>query len=76
MNKQNENKDTSHDTSEKSSGESSEKFIENFSGNDSSLNELVRQEQTIAHNRVKSELGREPTQDETNQWLNEHTESH
>ncbi len=44
--------------------------------NDSSLEALVRQEQSDAHNRLREELGREPTQEEADRWLNEQTEGY
>lgn len=44
--------------------------------NDSSLNALVNQEQSLARERLRKEIGREPTQDEVDKWLNEQTESY
>jgi hypothetical protein len=44
--------------------------------NDSSLEALVRQEQTDAHKRLREELGREPTQEEADRWLSEQTEGY
>ncbi len=44
--------------------------------NDSSLEALVRQEQSIARERLREELGREPTQAEIDEWLNEQTEGY
>lgn len=44
--------------------------------NDSSLEALVRQEQTIARERLREKLGREPTQEESDEWLNEQTEGY
>ncbi len=44
--------------------------------NDSSLEALVRQEQSDAHNRLRKELGREPTQEEADRWLSEQTEGY
>ncbi len=44
--------------------------------NDSSLEALVRQEQSDAHNRLREELGREPTQEEADRWLSEQTEGY
>jgi hypothetical protein len=44
--------------------------------NDSSLEALVHQEQSDAHNRLREELGREPTQEEADRWLSEQTEGY
>ncbi len=44
--------------------------------NDSSLEALVRQEQSDAHKRLREELGREPTQEEADRWLSEQTEGY
>lgn len=44
--------------------------------NDSSLEALVREEQFIARERLREKLGREPTQEEVDQWLNEQTEGY
>ena len=44
--------------------------------NDSSLDALVREQQSYVRNRLHEELGREPTQEEINQWLSEHTEGY
>jgi hypothetical protein len=44
--------------------------------NDSSLEELVRQEQSIARERLRKELGREPTQEEADRWLSAQTEGY
>lgn len=44
--------------------------------NDSSLEALVREEQSIARERLREELGREPTQEEADDWLSEQTEGY
>lgn len=44
--------------------------------NDSSLEALVRQEQTEADKHLREELGREPTQEEADRWLSEQTEGY
>lgn len=44
--------------------------------NDSSIEALVRQEQTIAKQKLSEELGREPTQPEIDRWLSEQTEGY
>ena len=43
---------------------------------DSSLEALVNQEQTLAARQLHEELGREPTQEEIDEWLKAHTESY
>lgn len=45
-------------------------------GNDSSLEALVNQEQSLARDRLRAELGREPTPEEVDKWLSEQTEGH
>lgn len=45
-------------------------------GIDSSLEALVDEEQTLAQKQLQDELGREPTQEETDEWLSAHTESY
>ena len=44
--------------------------------NDSSLEALVSEEQSIARERMREKLGREPTQEEADEWLNEQTEGY
>ena len=44
--------------------------------NDSSLEALVCEEQTLARERLREDLEREPTQEEVDQWLNEQTEGY
>ena len=44
--------------------------------NDSSLEALVHQEQSVARKGLTEELGREPTQEEIDRWLNEQTEGY
>ena len=43
---------------------------------DSSLEALVSQEQTFVRDRLREELGREPTQEEADKFLSGHTESY
>lgn len=40
------------------------------------LEEVARQEQEFVRQCLREELGREPTEDELNDWLREHTESY
>ena len=44
--------------------------------NDSSLESLVREEQSNARRRAQEELKREPTQKEADEWLDAHTEGY
>ncbi|MDX6712501.1 MAG: hypothetical protein QOH96_3517 [Blastocatellia bacterium] len=37
---------------------------------------VVREEQEYLRERLRTELGREPSEDELNEWLREHTESY
>jgi DNA-directed RNA polymerase specialized sigma subunit len=46
------------------------------SQSDSSLEALVNQEQNVARRKLQKELGREPTQEEIDRWLQAHTESY
>lgn len=70
--------------------EETKEFIQNPSGDevdksrssdssatsDSSLESLVKQEQTLAFEKLKAELGRDPSQEEVDEWLSAHTESY
>ncbi len=42
----------------------------------SELSEAAMEEQTYIRERLKAELGREPTNEEVDEWLREHTESY
>ncbi len=44
--------------------------------NDSSLEALVRQEQSVPRRHLTEELGREPTQEEIDRWISEQTEGY
>jgi len=46
------------------------------SENDSSLEALVGEEQSIARERMRRELGREPSQEEVDRWLSAQTEGY
>jgi hypothetical protein len=37
---------------------------------------VVKEEQEYLRERLRTELGREPSEDELNEWLREHTESY
>lgn len=43
---------------------------------DPELEDTVQEEQEYLRERLRSELGREPTEQELNDWLREHTESY
>lgn len=42
----------------------------------SELSEAAEQEEEFLRERLSQELGREPTRDELDEWLREHTESY
>lgn len=42
----------------------------------SELSEAAEQEEEFVRERLKEELGREPTREELDEWLREHTESY
>jgi hypothetical protein len=43
---------------------------------DASLDDAARQEQDYLRQRLRDELGREPTDEELSEWLREHTEGY
>lgn len=42
----------------------------------SELTEVAEKEHRYLHQRLREELGREPTEDELNEWLRQHTEGY
>ncbi|HYP01718.1 MAG TPA: hypothetical protein VER76_16115 [Pyrinomonadaceae bacterium] len=46
------------------------------SGGDASLEETAEREREYLRRRLRDELQREPTEDELNEWLREHTEGY
>jgi hypothetical protein len=42
----------------------------------SDLSSVASEEQNFVRERLSSELGRQPTQEEVDEWLREHTESY
>ena len=44
--------------------------------NGSELTEVAEKEHNYLHQRLRDELGREPTEDELNEWLRQHTEGY
>jgi hypothetical protein len=50
---------------------------ENSSKKDSNgLSEAARAEHEFLHQRLRQELGREPTEEELDEWLRQHTEGY
>ena len=49
---------------------------ETDAGGDDSLQDLVRDEHELARERATRELGREPTEDEIDDWLRRQTEGY
>ena len=47
-----------------------------MSNDDSELEETVREEAEFLRDKLRAQLGREPTEEEMNEWLREHTESY
>jgi len=45
-------------------------------GGDASLEETAEREREYLRDRLRGELGREPTEEELNEWLREHTEGY
>lgn len=61
----------------KETAENSAKAVDDkMPENDSSLESLIGDEQNLARERLRKELGREPTQEEADEWLNAHTEGY
>lgn len=42
----------------------------------SELSAIAESEHDYLHHRLRDELGREPTEDELNEWLRQHTEGY
>lgn len=63
-------------SSEEHSPESTRQTEDLPSANDSSLEALVNQEEALARRSLQKELGRDPTLEEINEWINAHTESY
>jgi DNA-directed RNA polymerase specialized sigma subunit len=47
-----------------------------MANDDSELDETVREEAEFLRDKLREQLGREPTDEEVNEWLREHTESY
>ena len=54
----------------------SEPLPDSVPGNDSSMEALINQERILARRKLREELGREPTEEEADEWLSAHTESY
>lgn len=44
--------------------------------NESTLGDVAETEHEYLHQRLRDELGREPTEEEMNEWLRQHTEGY
>lgn len=45
-------------------------------GLDSELEQVAKTEHEYLHERLRTELGREPTEEELDEWLRQHTEGY
>jgi hypothetical protein len=45
-------------------------------GGDSKLEDVAQTEHKYLHDRLREELGREPTEEELDEWLRQHTEGY
>ena len=45
-------------------------------GEESELEQVAENEYEYLHQRLRQELGREPTEEELNEWLRQHTEGY
>jgi len=43
---------------------------------DNELNDVAENEHEYLHDRLRQELGREPTEEELDEWLRQHTEGY
>jgi len=48
----------------------------NGGGEDSSLEDVARDEREYVRGRLRAELGRDPSEEEIDEWLREHTEGY
>lgn len=49
---------------------------ENPEADDAKLEDVARTEHEYLHERLRKELGREPTEEELDEWLRQHTEGY
>ena len=54
----------------------SEENSDNAIGGDATLDEVAEREHEYLRQRLRNELQREPTEEELNEWLREHTEGY
>ncbi len=55
---------------------SSEEKVPASEGEDASLDDAVRGEREYVRRRLRNELGREPSEEEVDEWLRQHTEGY
>lgn len=48
----------------------------NTDDNETELSEVAEREREYLHERLRQELGREPTEEELDEWLRQHTEGY
>lgn len=72
----NTNEEFSSDAESQKPGKPENDFETAGEGNDSSLQALLRDQEAHVRERLREGLGREPSQEEVDAWLNEHTESY
>ncbi|MCA1567785.1 MAG: hypothetical protein LC803_19495 [Acidobacteria bacterium] len=56
--------------------DAAEESPETVGDGDASLEETAEREREYLRGRLRDELGREPTEEELNEWLREHTEGY
>ena len=54
----------------------SDETSENVGGGDATLEDVAEHEHEYLRQRLRDELQREPTEEELNEWLREHTEGY
>ncbi|HZH30743.1 MAG TPA: hypothetical protein VEY11_08260 [Pyrinomonadaceae bacterium] len=64
------------DESRRQNFDATEESPETAGGGDGSLEETAAREREYLRGRVSEELGHEPTEEELDEWLREHTEGH
>lgn len=50
--------------------------VEDEANKDDELEDIAQTEHEYLHERLREELGREPTEDELDEWLRQHTEGY
>ncbi len=56
--------------------EENSETVKSDDGGDATLEDVAAREQEYLRQRLRDELGREPTEAELNEWLREHTEGY